>query len=471
MKPSRCVLSVGFVLLLGLASLGSVACRRHHPPFRRVVLITIDTLRADHLSSYGYPRPTSPWFAQLADQGVLFEHAIATMATTIPSHSAMFTSLYPIQTGVVQNSKVLADRYVTLAERFRRAGYATAAFVSARHLGAAHLNQGFDVYSQPQDEERHSRPGDKTINHALRWLAKQPPDQQFFVWIHLFDPHYPYRFHPKQQAMMESTRPMPDAQLKAFLVQREHIDPRTYNGDVRRMLHTVRDYDTEVRFADDQLQRFFQAVRRRGLIDDSLWIVTADHGEGLGDHLWMGHGKHIYNEQLHVPLLFWADDHRWKPRRVAPLVEHVDLVPTLIDIQKLDANVGQPMEGVSLRPLLRGQSKSFPDRRAFSQRRSFAGVKVSETDPLRRNYESGERYALQSLRYKYLLWTDGPDEFYDLRSDPFELNNQIGHGGTAERDFRRRLLHSVADYQRNAPRAESVEDRNLDALRALGYLQ
>ncbi len=294
------------VALTALAVVASLALWRYasRPNTRpNILLITYDTLRADHSSAYGYARPTMPALERLAADGIRFEHAYAAIPATAPSHATMFTSLLPRLHGLWRNGVVLPARHTTLAEILREQGYRTSAIVSSlvvdRNSG---LNQGFAHFdddftnargSYPKDFYRGSRVkvaadrrADEAKQRALAWLANQGDldsggsSQPFFLWIHVFDPHTPYD-------------PPDDARV-ALRPSGRRLD------DLRR---TILDYDAEIRFADAEVGEIFERLRSADLFEDMLTIVTADHGEGLMTHSEMYHGLNLYEENVRVPLV------------------------------------------------------------------------------------------------------------------------------------------------------------------------
>lgn len=458
------LLATGILLI---ALLGATSCSRRQPT-KRIVIVTFDTLRADHLGTHGYPRPTSPFLDSLAREGVVFTDALAPMATTVPSHSSLFTGLYALQHGVQHNGQVLDDHFTTLAELARAAGLTTAASVATRHLGRGRLDQGFDTYLQHEEGEKGwMRRANKVVDAALEWADTVPRDAGFFLWIHFFDIHNPYSPPARYRKLIRQGTSKTRDELATYFYATQHISPEFMDGDRSRLLLQMDRYDGDIRFVDDELERLFESMRARGLLDHSLWILTADHGEGLGNHNWQRHGKHIYNEQLHVPLIFWSADSRWKPQRVPDLVELTDVLPTVVELADLKSP-DQPIVGRSLVTLLEGND-DFPERRAFGERRTFS----SPPDPDSKraeSYEAGERFSLQSKRYKYLYWTAGDDEFYDLRSDPYETTNLIGKDVPEAEEFRRDLLRRLGALKKSAYRAKNVDESGMRELEALGYV-
>lgn len=273
----------------------------------RIYLIIIDTLRADHLGCYGYPRNTSPFIDSLAKEGILFEKAYSQSSSTCPSHASIFTGLYPFQHRVLANGYVLDDSYTTLAEILRDNGFKTAAFASTdRHFRVTNINQGFDFYEDPVGTMellgRVYRSARLTKKNASIWLNNFDTNQKLFLWLHFFDPHIPYR-PPKIhiQEIKESLN------RQDFLRYMKNIptDMEVFENKIYKMYRKIIRYDAEIRYVDEELKHFFSFIDHKGLNKNALWIITSDHGEGLGQHKWYIHGKLLYQEQIHVPLIFY----------------------------------------------------------------------------------------------------------------------------------------------------------------------
>jgi arylsulfatase A-like enzyme len=445
------------------------------PTLDRIVLVTIDTLRADHLGAYGYIRQTSPFFDQMARQGILFETHIASMSQTVPSHASLFTALYPLQNQVLKNGHYLSDDYVTLAESLKETGFTTAGFVSTGgHFRAGNLSQGFEYFFEPGIEKltkegRSYQLSGDTVQKAIDWLSKRAPEEKLFLWVHLFDPHLP--LEPPQhhyQALLAS----PDQQaMHNFWTKKRQI-PSDFFSDNEQMYKEITRYDAEIRYVDEQLKLLFDFYKQQGFDHNSLWILTSDHGEGLGSHYWWKHAKYIYNEQILLPLLFYFSSGFGKNQRIQALSENIDIFPTLMDL--LGANYSRlNLQGKSfLNLLLPGEKQGEFKRYAFSQRRQFDHPPAQSTPPEQANYEAGETFCLQSLRYKYIHRTEGPDEFFNLLEDPYEVNNLWDQGLLEEKIFRQELLNIVTKLKKESSADYMmVDEEALEQLKSLGYAQ
>jgi arylsulfatase A-like enzyme len=463
--------------------------------FDHILLITLDTLRADHMSCYGYPRETTPFMDAIAAEGVRFTRAFAPMATTSPAHATILTGLYPLQHKVLKNGNRLSDDVGTLPEILSAAGYETAGFVSTNmHFAVANLNQGFGHFDEPTRKEtwfgpvddgkmlkleyRHAEP---TLARAREWLASAPRPRRLFIWIHLFDPHTPYV--PRREHLDSATTGDPEA-LAAWLdfSHGEHdpsVEPATETStdaddtDHRGKTRLGTDlYDAEIRYLDASLKAFFDETEALG-IDEFLTIIVADHGEGLNTHGWWGHGKQIYNEQVRVPLIMRWPDGRHAGRIVPAVVELNDLMPTIlraagVDRRTIATSRRLPIEGTPLQPLLNGDDRARAFGYAFIQRRTFAQETSTPVE-----YEPGERFALLTGDWKYIYWTAGQDELYHLATDFSERHNLIESDPADTAGALQATLLDLIDELEASTGLDSgiVDEETIRKLRSLGYVQ
>jgi len=393
-----------------------------------VILVTIDTLRADHVSAYGGERAHTPVLDSLAAEGARFDHCIAQAPLTLPSHAGLLSSTYPLFNQVRDNGGFRAPAELTLvSEVLKEQGFETAAFIGAFVLhGKWGLNQGFDTYSDHFDPGRYGKillenekRADEVLGNARQWLEKRGQGR-FFAWIHLYDPHSPY------------DPPAPFA---------------------RGSSHAA--YRGEVEYTDGELGKFISFLKEKGIYDRSLIVVAADHGEGLGDHNEDGHGMFLYETTVHVPLIIRAP----KPfarRTVTETVELVDVAPTLLEL--LGVPAPKPWQGRSLWPLLDGKPDDAAGGRAYS-----------ETYYPRFHYGWSNLQSYTSGKLKYILAPR--DELFDLARDPGELLELAGD--RRRRDLRGQLMSFISRVSRGA--LDSTAGRQLSPddqrrLAALGYL-
>ena len=437
--------AVAAVLLLG----ASVA--RATPSARpSLVLVTIDTLRADRLGCYGYHRDTTPTLDALAEEAVLFENAYTTMATTLPAHASIMTGTYPLTHGVVANAaylpRTLADAVSlrTVAEMLSDEGYVTAAFVSAaplkRHSG---IDRGFEIFSQPVGLQRSST---RTTNQALDWVDQASPDEPFFLWVHYFDPHWPYSPPWRFRNQLGETGRLV-SYLKRIGVGKS---PST------KLINANDAYDGEVLYTDTEVGRLFDRLKKRGLWDRSVVVATADHGEGLGQHDYMYHGR-IYNEQLRVPLLIKLPGQS-SGRRTSQITSLIDLLPILSSVAALPISESD-----------RGQFQGYDTLGSSFERDAV----FSERTHRKGTWGPARRYALTSLRWKLLHSPTEGDALYDLSVDPYEMRNVIDEHPEVAEEMLASLSERIRLHYRepDPDSANATDAETLKQLRALGYIE
>jgi len=463
------------------------------PPIERIILITLDTLRADHLGCYGYPRPTSPFIDELAKESVIFKKPIAQIPLTVPSHASLFTARYPTGIGVLNNGHRLDDSYLTLAEFMKGKGYSPAAFVSThRQFSGTNLNQGFEYFDEPPFHEGslNYRPAAETVARVMEWMNGLPDSEQLFLWIHLFDTHHPY-YPPRKYYDLFAETPAGET---LSLIEPQEIDldllerlsPHEIGiealvdnycdgekgGPSEALVKLINAYDGEIRYLDEELRRLYNRFEATGLNKNALWIITADHGEGLGQHGWIDHGVKIYNEAIHVPLIFHFPSGEVAPRSEEIPVELVDVFPTVaallgLDIWEEGKIMGHPLTAAFNRKDSAPLQYQTGKKLAFS-RRSL----LDDREELGKDWEPGDLYSIQDGSFKYFYRTQGEPEFYDLRTDPHETKNLSGKGGRTERNMKTILLERVQKLkaQRAGEAPEPVDQETLVNLKALGYV-
>jgi arylsulfatase A-like enzyme len=465
-------------------------------PIKRVVLVTVDALRADHLGCYGYLRPTSPFIDELASRSVVFTRAFCQYPLTVPSLSSLLTSFYPLQFNLVENFFRLDASFLTIAEFMRGQGYRTAAFVSVKRIfPGANLDQGFETFAEPvsTSESLHYLRAEGMIDGVLAWLGQWQPDDRFFIWIHLFDPHAPYYPPRKYYDIFAEAG---DEEAENIL---RHLETREINMDLidrltsheiglkllvdnyhrgekgvaeAALLKLINAYDGEIRYMDHELGRLYEQCEKSGLNQDTLWIVTGDHGQGLGQHDWIDHQVRIYNEAIHVPLIFHFASGTVPAGRENTPVELVDIFPTVADLLgEGESKEAEQLQGRTLVPFFSAGGKStFTERPlqgfAFSQR-----ALMGDREEFQELWDPGKLFSLQDSNYKYLYRTEGDPEFYDLQADWCETDNLAGEGGEAEENLREKIIAKIRclEKTRQASAAEPVDEKMREALRELGY--
>ena len=447
-----------------------------------IVVVTIDTLRADHVHAYGYHRETTPHLDALAAEGVLFERAYATMATTLPSHVSLFSGVFPHQHGVTENrwrrqpfGKEGGLR--SAVQLLDEDGYTTAAFVSAAPVKqVTGIGAGFDVYEQPPGYDVKGPP---TADAAIAWLARAPAEP-FLLWVHLWDPHEPNRVASHWGTTFESDEGLdrvidqrgidperlgrefaPPALRRFFSPRggvREEPPPVADRDAVRGMLNR---YDADVAVADREVGRLIEALRARGVLDRSIVVVTADHGQSLGQHDWLPHGR-ITEDNLHVPLIVrFPPDVVETPLRVDRVVSMVDVLPTVL----------ARFDGEASRRFL--EQAEGEDVLAGTRGRGWA--LAQRTTRERAGWERGGEYALMTDRFKLVRRPGGEEELYDLAADPNERVDVSGRYAKEAAALRRTLDEALRrrpqarDSDAEGGDSETPPDQ-LEALRSLGYV-
>ena len=422
------------------------------PPFEaNLLLISIDTLRADHLSAYGYARPTSPHIDALAADGHRFEAAYSAIPSTLPSHAALLTSLFPSSLGVYDNGERLAPEAVTLAERLAAAGFATAAFVSETPLDpSTGIDQGFALFEGP-DERAAAR--------AARWLG-EVGDRRFFCFVHLFHPHTSYLVHPELPepfALPPGMYPGERGRLKGL----ERFSPE----HVRR---TITAYDGEIRFADREVGALLAALDRTRLRSRTLVAFVSDHGETLDEMLessayGFDHGEFLSGRELREPLVLWlppAFPGR-EPRVYGETVSTLDLMPTILEL--LGLSCPTHCEGRSLVPLL--LSETLPERGAISERkRSSRG----------RRPDAARELSIVRGRWQLITSNFRPDALYDRAADPGETRNVIDAHPSVAADLRAALREWSDAHETplwTPPPPLPIPPAVRRSLESLGYLE
>lgn len=430
------------------------------PP--NILLISIDTARADHFSAYGYERDTTPVLAALAREGALFESAFAPSATTAPSHASLFTSAYPLAHRVVKNGRVLAPHHETLAERLREGGYQTGGIVSSYVLSKRFgLDQGFatwdedfsgaDVIGHGRLWEGESVPGkfngraDDTTRRAIALLdVFAEIESPFLLFVHYFDPHDPYE--PPQE-FKERFFPTGESPL---------------DGIVAR-------YDAELAFTDREIGRLLARLDRLALKDDTIVVVVGDHGEGLMTHGHLGHGVHLYDEAIRVPLIVRWPGHVPANRRLQDPVALVDVAPSLLEWVEAGADgtsAGGFGAGRSLANRLEGNGVVDQDHPIWLHRRPYDPKMVEKT------WVEGERFGIRRGGWKYIARASGLDgELYDLRADPSEAENVRRLHPDRAADLGRQLAAFTLRTAQPEVEARPLSQEDRRGLEALGYAQ
>jgi arylsulfatase A-like enzyme len=464
--------------LLLAAALLLPACGRSAPP-PNVLLITIDTLRADRLGCYGYARATSPNIDRLAARGALFERAYTTLPRTTQSVASILTGRYPKSHGARGLFSTLSGTNLTLAEILAERKYDTAAFLSNLFLRPGQgFEQGFGTYDNPQSRWDGDSSG-PISSAALDWLKRRPGGRPFFLWVHYLDPHWTYRPAPPFDSAFD-----PDF-TERFTLYEDLEAGRLTKGQVifenrltaRQVAHVAALYDGEIAQVDAALGQLLEYALSPEL-QPLLLVLTSDHGESLGEHGYhFAHGEYLYQETLRVPLLISLPGRIPAGLRVGALAENIDIVPTIVELlglHRVQAADGRPLLVPAAGRGADGTWGAAPGRDIV-----FAESDFQLIHPENRRYyipgPAGKWSSAFDGRYK-LIHVPRPGgalvEFYDLEDDPGETRDLEGAG--ADPEVRRRLLGELqryVDYDAGAtsrPREIDPEERR--RLKSLGYV-
>jgi len=417
-----------------------------------LLFITIDTLRADHLGVYGYQRYTSPWIDRYTRDAMLFQTTVAQKTCTAPSFATMMTGLYPRTHGLSRNHGVLSEESNTLAERLQKWGYRTAAFVSNPACSDYfNFDQGFDSFDFTfYDEDVES----KAMNQRLLPWVERLGDEPFFLWLHYTDPHAPYFVEEPHRSLFSGD--LYDGVNSGLEVV---IGPRAKPGilpaevvmeDSTDLDFYIAQYDAEIRYIDFHLQYVMSALRRMGLLENTLVALLSDHGESMVEHdFFMSHGHNTYNTQAVVPLILRHDQ---LPRNVVipGKVELVDLLPTLLTLLGVPYEAAE-IEGRSLAPMIfgggeptegpAGKALTFIEGKydyryshmaVWGERWKFIIVPVKMAYPLNRLVDGRVRFWLDDPVENGFRTSILNFELYDMLADPGETRNLAGTGLGAE---------------------------------------
>lgn len=448
------------------------------PQPRRIFLLTVDTLRADHTSLYGYARQTTPRLDAVAPSGVVFADAVAQWPKTGASFASMFTGRYPQTTGMMQKAALrIPTRYLTLPELLHGAGYRTGAVVSNAVLGKSlGWDRGFDEYLQTWG------PGDfpadpalfRTLVHAPRvnelalpLLDRHAKDEKLFVWVHYTDPHAPYVLPEGVANPFVGDAHFADGQRQPRELVPKRVARAYRLGEQLERRYYVAQYDANVRLADQYFGELLDHARKLGMLEDALVVFTADHGESLGEHgSWFEHGPLPYNTTARVPLVIFGSSVA-AGRRVERPVELVDLYPTLRDL----AAPKREVHGLEGHSLVRWLAARPPGAAAASEFR-YSYSEAGERPHYFRSVQDGAWKLVEGFGRHGARRAATPRgwELYDLAADPGETTN-LATTKTAElRRMRAALLRWARTGAERGPRDQGAVDEDAErALHALGY--
>jgi len=461
-----------------------------------IIVLTVDTLRADHMALHGYHRDTMPAIGAFAETAVVFDQAVVSRGNTRASYASMLTGLYPFHHGVYNNNTVLHENFTTLPEILKSADYYTACFVSNFVLVGelSGCDQGFDIYDdRVEDREanrnNYERSAAGTLKAILEWLETDPP-QPFFLFTNFIDPHGPYLPPEKFRGLYKSGKERILNRKQIFSYQRV-ADSLNYYDYVDR-------YDGEIRYVDEALGQLIEALKSKGLWDDAIVIFLSDHGESLGEHnVFFTHQYYVFEETVRVPLAIrLPPDGKTQstplPPRVSALGSPMDLMPTIFDY--LDISFKDKIDGRSLLPILKGAEDNermifleFPEVSIPSQRipASF-GIRTA-THKLIRVFQPDTRQLMGQVVFDI---TADPLEQRAIRyDDGIELHRKLSKQMDAmlKRVQKYEIPFTLTSYEvplgkrteyvqqrkKKGPKRiiKPLSDEQIERLRSLGYVE
>ena len=433
-----------------LCPFGCVSQKKHP----NVILIVVDTLRADHLSCFGYHRPTTPNIDRFAADSVFFTNAIAPAPWTAPSLGSLFTSQYPAVLGYEDLPSPINKRFLTLAEVFKNSGYDTKGIISHVIISSRlNFDQGFDSYDEENARGHGHVSSPSVTDKAISFLEDQK-DGKFFLFLHYFDPHYDFIQHEDYNYYPDYDGPLFSRQPLVEEIRRLAPSLSPEDIDYLRAL-----YDSEISFTDEHLGRLFHKLKEMDLYDDSLIVFTADHGEEFCERegCWIGHTRTLYQELIHVPLIIKLPG-KAKKRLSQDYVGLIDIMPTIVDYAGLETPDDYECEGEII-DLPRGKRRN--NKAIFSETKRLANLQAVIKDG-----------------WKLIVNTDNREvKLYNFENDPTEKENKAGTEQAnlfAFQDTLREWYRHI-NQKKNRLKLEK-EDADLtseqvEILRSLGYIK
>jgi arylsulfatase A-like enzyme len=450
--PRAACLVAPLVAWMAASLAGCEPAERTNRP--NILLISIDTLRADHLSCYGYARPTTPVIDRLATGGVLFEQVIANSPWTLPSHGSMLTGLNPRNHGLKSHLTGLPDGIPTLATLLRDAGYATMGLVNSRNLSPRYgLHRGFAKYREypTREDGKRVRSGGKQVADAIAWLEERS-DEPFFMFIHNYDVHSHYDPAPEFLALFAAPY---DGEIKGRTIDLKRVRRGELTLSEADRRHIIDRYDGGIRQLDADLGHLFAYLERSGLSESTIVIVTSDHGEEFLEHGGVLHGRTMYGEMLGVPLILRGPGVPARVR-VSGLVSLSDVLPTVLGL----VGVAAPKtDGMDLASTWDAGGAIPEDRPAFAE---------ADHGNAKEDIKRMVRVGNVKLIYDRLARRQ---ELYDLGRDPSEHRDIAAADPDTVQLLMRQLERYESGEARDAIELPPLSQEEMEHLRSLGYLQ
>ncbi len=464
------------ILLIAFAGLGlwfSKGCSlQPRKAARHVILISLDTTRADHLGCYGNTWILTPEIDALAEESILFSNFVTVVPTTLASHTSLFTGKYPHTHGTPRNGFSVSDENVMLTEILKDEGFSTLGFIGSFTLnsrfgfdqGFDHFDQSFDVLADAEDVDQNQRSAAAVTDAVIGYLGANGVPRNMFLFAHYFDPHAPYDA-PEPFASMYGPQGIDEVTAPPVPRRYEHVAQEW----IRHAREYRRAYAAEISYMDQEVGRLLDYLKQRGVLDDALLILTSDHGENLGEHGGrFDHGWATYETTMRAVAMIRLPESSHRGVRIERLLANIDLLPTLL--RYLDLPVPEGIEGMALD--LNDPSAPAPDSPRFGQ--ASKPWEEVETDPRWHNMNKSRCVWDGNLKYVQIPYL-GVQALYDLSEDPDESNNLFLHRPVEMADHVDRLRSLLEEWAASADPLpsrfdESREGGTEERLRALGYL-
>lgn len=440
---------------------------------RNIILISIDTLRADHLSCYGYERDTSPNIDSLAADSALFSNVYASSPWTLPSHVSMLTALHGVHHQVYHDDEKMDPVLITLADLLRQHHYICTAFTGGGFVSAAYgFSKGFDSYSEVAGGLFNQRSAEGLYKTVSDWLEQNGQDKNFFLFLHTYQPHDPYACPDPYRSMFLAE----DAKWRHINLMGRLGGKPNYFKEITESerQNVISLYDSEIRYTDEKLiGPLIQKLKETGLYDKTLIVFTSDHGEEFYEHSSWGHGHQLYDESLKVPLIIKFPQSENRGIRTDTIVSLVDVMPTILEQAGIDFS-GLGFDGKSLMPILKGKEKE--DRVFLADiGDNVLNTHIPKKFATNRNREKfilNKPFSAEDLAFFIHPPPDtGPVELYDLGEDPLEQSN-IAH---SRADLVNQLIRFIDDLYASVKKRKTlrpeIDEALKEQLRALGYIK
>lgn len=483
-KKIKKLIAILIVSIAVLTVLGYYLLCNDKPP--NILLITIDTLRADHLGCYGYQLDTSPTIDRLAKKGILFTDCAPQWPQTLPSMAALNTGLYPKTMGIKYGGHKLPSSFLLMSEIFSQAGYRTGAVVANFNIGKTFgFNQGFDHFVESWQEMwkekkrnilfynypgkvKHFTNATIMVDQALKWLEESKNEKPFYLWLHYMDPHGPY-LPPKSHAGYFNNKytaePVPLEELPPYQLQ---TDDET-GLPITDLAFYQAQYDREIRFIDDELGRLFSDIKQYNSDRNTIIILTSDHGESLSEHnYYLEHGKLPYQACAHIPLIIADNTKLSAGLTFKKPVGLIDVSATILELAGIA--IPQHFEGQSLAPLMRKKKNAAVPKYTFME----SGRTIKDTQ-LTVRYGKWKLIHVRSLKNRKVM-AGTEYELYDIKNDPSEIHNLV----TQHPKIVKRLGKVLHDWYTSGPRPSeqnievdinSLDPKAVEMLKSLGYVE